>query len=324
MEKVRFGIIGAGTIATKFALSAKVAQKAEVTSVASRSLEKAQQFAAQYNIPKAVGSYEELYQDKDVDAVYIATPHNLHKGNCLDAIAHGKHILCEKPLTLTKADAEEIYAKAAAKGVFIMEAMWTRFIPTMVKAKEWISEGRIGDIKLVSAAFGFNTPENPEGRLFNKALAGGALYDIGVYVLEFMQDFTRGKKLLGFKTLTLPTGTGVDGTDVMSFAYEGGTLAQLYCSIQCSVDQTGFVYGDKGYIKFSPYFFAPRKVELCVNREVVDSFEPTFNIGYEFEISHAAQCILDGKRTSDIMPPQDTIDCAAMFEALLADMGYTK
>lgn len=290
---------------------------------ASRSLEKAERFAEKFSIPKAYGSYEALLSDENIDAVYIATPHSLHKENCLAAIAHGKHILCEKPLVLTKADAEEVFAAAVQKGVFIMEAMWTRFIPTFIKVKEWVNAGRIGDVRLIQASFGFHAPENPDGRLLNKALAGGALYDLGVYLIEMTQEFTRGKHLAEIQSFSVPTATGVDGSDSIVFRYEDGTTAQLFCSLLCDVENAAILYGETGYIKLLPDFHHPRRVELYQNHRLIEVFEPEYHLGYEFEISHVAQCIAKGRLVSDIVPPQDTIDCEAMFETLLTKWGYT-
>ncbi|SDN66531.1 Gfo/Idh/MocA family protein [Acetanaerobacterium elongatum] len=323
MKKVRFGIIGTGGIAEKFAVSAAYVPEAEMVGAASRSLEKAQQFAQKFVIPKAYGSYEALLRDDEIDAVYIATPHSHHKENCLAAIAHGKHILCEKPLVLTKANAEQVFAAAAEKGLFIMEAMWTRFIPTFVKAKEWVNAGRIGDIRLIQASLGFHAPEDPNSRLLSKDLAGGALYDLGVYLFELTQEFTRGKRLAEVQSFSIPAATGVDGSDSIVFRHEDGTIAQLFCSLLCDVENTAILYGEKGYIKLLPDFHHPRRAELYQNYRLVETFEPEYHLGYEFEIRHAARCIAEGRLISDIIPPGDTIECEAMFEDLLFRWGYT-
>ncbi len=322
MDKIRFGIIGIGGIAEKFALSAPYAPEVEVIGAASRSLEKARGFAQKFGIPRAYGSYEALLCDKDIDAVYIATPHSHHKENCLAAIAHGKHVLCEKPLVLTKADAEEVFATAAEKGLFMMEAMWTRFIPAFIKAKEWASAGRIGDIRLMQANFGHRVPEDPAGRLLNKNLAGGALYDLGVYLIELTQEFMRGKRLVQVQSFSIPASTGVDGSDSIVLRYEDGAAAQLFCSLITDVENAATIYGETGYIKLLPEFYHPRRAELYQNRRLMEVFEPEYHLGYEFEISHAARCILDGRLVSDIIPPSDTIECEAMFQALLAEWGY--
>ena len=313
MKKLRFGIIATGGIAGKFARTAPLVDEIVLEAVASRAQEKANVFAQQYNIPKAYGSYEQLFADPDIDAVYIATPHNFHMQNCIDAARAGKHILCEKPMGLNRADNEAVFAEAKKNGVFVMEAMWTRFLPCMVKAREWVQDGKVGDVRFISALFGHDRPFDPQSRLYAPELAGGALYDLGVYNIEYILDFTKGKKIKESKSFYVNNEIGTDMAASMLLLFDDGAQAQLFCAFDCATNHASRVYGKQGQIVFDS-FFMPKRVELYVDGKLSDSFESSFESGFEYEIRHMADCIAQGLLNSPIMPPEDTLACADLFE----------
>ena len=182
---VRFGIIGLGAIAARFASVLNTVEGVELVSVASRDKEKAEAFANKFGAKKSYNTYDDLVKDNEVDVVYVALTHNFHFDAIKLCLNNKKAVMCEKPLAINKKDADELVALSKKLNVLLMEAMWTRFIPAFKKAKEWVKSGRIGDVKLVNASFCFNVPFDPENRLYNPKLAGGSLFDAGVYPIEF-------------------------------------------------------------------------------------------------------------------------------------------
>ena len=227
-KKVRWAILGAGKIAHKFAQDFTVLQGAALVGVAASDVERARAFAAQYNIPHAY-SYEDLYNSPDVDAVYIATTHNFHYAQCRRCLEAGKAVLCEKPITINDAEFKKLAALAKEKNVFLMEAMWMYFLPALQQAKAWLDAGRIGALKALQVDFGFAMPNDPDGRLYNPALAGGALLDIGVYAIAFA-NYAAGKNPDRIVASGVLTPTGVDETTGILLHY-GSLPASLFMSI---------------------------------------------------------------------------------------------
>jgi predicted dehydrogenase len=223
-NKVRWAILGAGHIATQFAHDFKTIKNADLVAVASSDLERAKVFAANYSIPHSL-TYNELYCSELVDAVYIATTHNFHFEHALACIQHGKAVLCEKPITINDTEFKKLAAFANEKHVFLMEAMWTYFLPAIKKAKDWIAEGRIGSVKLIQAGFSFLAQYNPSGRLFNPWMAGGALLDVGIYPIAFSQFFMN-RKPDDIKVSAIFGDTKVDEFIGMIFNY--GMFRQFY------------------------------------------------------------------------------------------------
>ena len=322
MNPIRFGIIGTGGIAHKFARTAPLVPEMTLLAAASRREDTAQRFAGEFGIPRAYGSYDAMLADPDIDAVYVATPHPMHKPCTLAAIAAGKHVLCEKPMALTAADAAEVFVAAREKGVFLMEAMWTRFIPTIELARRWIAEGRIGTLRYMTAAFGYNTPlTEPLHPIFSAEMAGGALYDVGVYAIEAALDFFAPRKPDGIQGMADFAPTGVDGVNAMLLHFEGGGIASLSSAVLCPTENIAVLYGSEGKIRLYPAFYAPETAELWVDDRCVESYRMTIESGFEYELRHMIGCIREGKLTSDRIPPEDTLECAEIFEALKRRFG---
>ena len=191
MEKIKWGIVGPGIIAHEFAHDFQFASHAELVAVASRSVERGADFAKKYGIKKVFSSYNDLYNDPDVDAIYVATPHTFHFENSRDAIDSGKAVLCEKPLTHNLQDTVALLDHAQKKGIYLMEGMWTYFLPVIRKAVEWVDAGRIGEVKHVKANFGYPSEFDPSRRYYDPELAGGCLLDMGCYTIAMAWLFLK-------------------------------------------------------------------------------------------------------------------------------------
>ncbi len=316
MKTIRFGIIGAGAIANKFCDAVKLVEHAVVTAVASSSGERARAFAEKNGIPAFYGSYEEMLRLADVDAVYIATTHNFHFENIKLCFAYGKHVLCEKAMVLTAADAREVFRLAEEKNLFCMEAMWSNFLPPVRKAREWILSGAIGEIQSVSAVIGFRGNGDPAGRLLNPALAGGAMYDIGVYPTEIV-SYLVGEPIrdcVGFWRAH-PV-TGVDERASFVLRYDSCDAA-IQCMLTAPAKEYTIVSGSEGAIEL-PFASGGWTVNRYDNRRaLVETFEDRFANGFTFEVEEVVRCIQAGKRTSATMPPSATIQCAEVFDRVL-------
>ncbi len=297
---VRWAILGAGKIAHKFAQDFKATQRGELVGVASTDNARAQAFALQYGIPNTY-SYEELYNSVDVDAVYIATPHNFHYEQSLQCITHGKAVLCEKPATVNDEEIKKLIVAATEKQVFFMEAMWTYFLPAFGKAKAWLDAGRIGTLKGIQADFGFAMPYNPEGRLFNPALAGGSLLDLGVYTMALAMYFA-GNDPQAVVASGVIGHTGVDETTAVVLKYDT-VLASLTTSVTMRLRNSALLLGDAGHIEI-PFFWKARSATLYNGEyEVLETFEDSRDTwGYNYEIQHATDAILAGEPESSIVP----------------------
>lgn len=318
--KIRFGIVGLGGIAARFAKVLNTAGGVELAAVASRDMSRSKAFAEKFGSKKAYGSYSELIADAEVDVVYVALTHNFHYEIVKECLNNKKAVICEKPFVLNKKDAEELSRLSKEKNVLLMEAMWTRFIPAFRKAREWVKSGKIGEVKLVSASFCFNMPFNPESRLYNPRLAGGSLYDAGVYPIEFTTGILgeNPSKVSGMATFSK---TGVDDFAVINMSFESGALASLSCGVTAAANRDARVCGTDGNIIVYD-FLGSRKCELYDNEnKLVESFAEDFDDGFIFQINHFRDLFISNKIESEIIPHRDTIACAEVFDELMNQWG---
>jgi predicted dehydrogenase len=319
-HKVRWGIIGTGHIAKKFAEGLLSLPDAELVAVGSRSQTSADDFAAWYGIPHRHATYAGLANDPDVDAVYIATPHPLHKDNSLLCLNAGKAVLCEKPFALNAAQAEEVVKLARAKQLFLMEAMWTRFLPVHVEVRELLAEDAIGDVRMLAADFGFRTEWNPNGRLLNPELGGGALLDVGIYPLALAsQVFGIPTRVTG---LAYVGATGVDEQVGIVLGYGQGQLAVLSAAVRTNSPQEALLMGTEGSIRIHAPFW--KSAALTISRtghddELVEL--PYSSNGYNYEAAEVIACLRAGKLESDIMPLDETLAIAKTMDQLRAQWG---
>ena len=312
-----FAIMGAGVIAVKFCNAIKMLTDVQVIAVASSTANKGESFALANGIPNFYNSYSEMLDRTDIDAVYIATTHNFHHQNTLLCIEKNKPFICEKPLTLTKKDALDIYTKAKAKNLFSMEAMWSRFLPSINKIKGWIDSGKLGQIELVTFMIGFKAAEDGESRIYSDKLAGGALYDIGVYPIEIITYLIQENLLEVKSVLRKAAISNVDRLDSLILKFDHCT-ASFNALVSANVNDSLCIYGTKGHVIMQ----SPLVADSCTfygDNEVVESYTTRADNGFEYQIQEVMDCIRGGKLESDRMPHKATIQCAEIFDACMAD-----
>ena len=300
MSTVRWGIVGTGGIAGAFAREFPHIENGAVAAVASRTQSRADRFAQEHGVDRAHASYDALYDDPEVDAVYVATPHSLHAENAADALRAGKAVLCEKPLTPTPDEASALIDVARETGGYLAEGMWTHFLPAVQTARQWVEDGRIGRLLHLKADFGYRHPYDPSSRLYDPDLAGGALLDMGVYPVAlawlFLQQHPTSLSVVGHRAPT-----GVDDDVTMRFDYPG-VVATLSTSFRCKLPNAAYVIGDEGTIQI-PDFFRAQSCSLFHGDEHVDHFEDDrTSLGFEYEVTAVSDDILQGRQQSDVVP----------------------
>jgi len=312
-DKVRWGIIGCGQIACMFAEALCELKDAELFAVGSRSLEKARSFGEKFGAERAYGSYAELAADNNIDVVYVATPHPFHMENTLLCIEAGRAVLCEKPLAVNAREAGRMIEAARAKGIFLMEAMWTRFIPAIVKLRQLLSDGVIGQVRMVQADFGYRFDFDPEHRVFNLELGGGALLDVGVYPVS-LASMVFGRQPETIAGLADIGKTGVDEQSAFVLRYPEGELAVLYCAVRTETPGEAVVIGTEGMIKVHYPFWRSKCLTIRRDGKEAEVFEVPFECNkFCFEAEHVQRCLREGKKQSDIMTLDESL---AIMEAM--------
>ncbi len=341
---VRWGILGTGWIANKFVEDLKTISGASVEAVGSRTIESAQMFAAQANIPLAYGSYEELVRDPNIDVIYVATPHTRHKQDCILCLEAGKAVLCEKPFAMNALEAREVMEVARSRQLFCMEAMWTRFLPLALEVRDIINRGEIGEICSLTADFGYPTEFDPNNRFFSLERGGGALLDRGVYLVSLAffllgaPNHTSGYAQIGR--------TGVDEQSVITLGYEQGAVAILSASLKSYGSNTATIIGTRGKICIADPFYKAEKISVThfsdqpivlssnvksesngIKEKIKDSLKKNAVFkrlkslkpssvtqktsfiqgnGYAYQAMEVVDCLTSGKIESSIMPLDET------------------
>ena len=319
LGKVNIGILGTGNIAAVMASTLESMKGVKLYAVASRKKVKAEVFAGRYGCKKAYGSYEELAADKKVDLVYIATPHSEHFSNAKMCIEYGKPVLCEKTFTANAAQAEELFRLADEKGVFITEAMWTRYMPMLTTIREVIGSGVIGEPRTLTANLGY-VIDHVE-RLKNPALAGGALLDVGVYPLNFALMIF-GNNIDKIVSSCTYTDTGVDEQNSITLQYFDGRVAHLNSSMNSLSDRIGIIYGTKGYLV----------VENINNFESISVYDSNYKkvgtykcpkkiSGYEYEVEASIRAIKGHQLECEEMPHSETVRVMKIMDGLRKEWG---
>jgi len=320
METIRWGIIGAGWIADVMATDFRFVRNSELVAIGSRDLEKARALTRKHRVPKAYGSYVELLDDPDIDVVYIATPHPHHRDIALAAIARGKAVLVEKSFTATHDGALEVVKAARDKGVFCMEAMWTRFLPAIAAAREVVAWGRIGDVLGVQGDLCAYREYDPTHRLFSPETGGGAIQDLGVYVLSFAQLFLGEAQSINCVGRRNPNGT--DAAAAISIGHTGGGLSALACGFDGHGPARMSIYGTKGWIEVEPRFHHPTTLSVHRSGVLPRIIEARMTgRGYAHEINEVSERVLAGDTESSIMPLNDTLEVMRVMEECLRQMG---
>jgi predicted dehydrogenase len=319
MQMIRWGIVGPGAIASGFAEAMAMVDDGEITAVASRSLERAEAFGERFGIPKRYGDARELADDPGVEVVYVATPHSRHEADVMTLLEAGKHVLCEKPFALNAPQARRMVESARRRGLFLMEAIWSRFLPAYKVLVDVIGEGRIGNPMLVEADFGFRVPVQPEHRHFNRELGGGALLDLGIYpvqlctlVLGPVTDVT------AFASIG---GTSVDEVTVALLRHAQGTLGVVKAALRVDLACTARIAGTEGAIDLPAFMHCPASLTVSsrAGTERIDaSFEGN---GLRFEIAEVNRCLADGVGESLVIPLDESIALAAVLDEIRAQIG---
>jgi predicted dehydrogenase len=257
-----------------------------------------------------------------VDAVYLATTHNFHYEQCLACLRSGKAVLCEKPITINDAQFKELAAVAKENGVFLMEALWTYFLPALQKAAEWLAQGKIGTLQRIQADFCFKMPFEPQGRLYNPELAGGALLDLGIYPIAFASYFTNRPPDAIIASGVLGR-TGVDESTAIILKYDT-VYATLFTSLLVQTLNKGFLFGDAGYIEMPDFWKASSAKLYTADHQLLETFEDQrTTIGYNFETQHVTDCLLQGEKESRIVPHAVSNHLQELMTEVRRQIGFT-
>lgn len=316
---IRWGILGCGKIAEKIVEDILSLEDATLIAVASRDQTKANEFGARYQVEKCYGTYLELVQDSNVDVVYIATIHPYHAETSLLCLAHGKHVMCEKPLAMNEQEVKSLIELAKSKKLFLMEAIWTRFFPVVKEAMSLIEGGEIGKVKSIEADFGFKA--NPKiTRLFDKKLGGGSLLDIGIYPL-FLCLIILGVPDRIDAEASFTFG-GVDESCRMKLNYDSGAEAVLNSTIAADTKTEAWIHGSEASIKLHRRFHNPSKLSVWKEDKIVDELTvPIDGNGYTYEISHVNDCLRKGLTESAILPHEISLSLIKMLDETRREIG---
>jgi len=323
MTKIRWGILACGKIAKKFAADLKLVDDGELIAVASRDIERAKQFATEFPTKHIFGSYEELVNCDEVDAIYVASPHSHHHEHTILCLNHGKAVLCEKAFAINQHQAKEMIDLARSKKVFLMEALWTRFLPHYLKVREMIAEGKLGTLKGVLANFGFKPPEPVSPRLFDPSLGGGSLLDIGIYPVFLAQSILGVPDSITAKMD--PAHTGVDEQCSIVFHYKNGMTANLFSTLASNLETDADIFGTNGRIRLTNRFYEPSATiqyypDIITSRTIIPvEKEPGW--GYQHEIRHVNVCLQKGLTESPVWSLDDTFNLMQTLDLIRGEMG---
>ncbi len=310
-----FGIIGAGNIAHKFIEAVRMTKNADVTAVASKSLERARDWAEKEGLSRYYDSYETLLADPDIDIIYIATLSNAHYDNIKACLEAGKHVICEKPMTQTAFQVQEVITLAREKQLFLMEGMWSRFLPKSLRVRRWIQEGRIGELHLMQANIGWKADKTYNKRLFYPELGGGSLYDIGIYPMELLPYYA-DQKITQMQFLKKDYSTGVDDIVSLNLQLER-CIANIQCSFTTKMPEDAYLYGSDGYIHIPKIHFGNRARLYDLEDRLVEDFHEGLDNGFYYEVCEVISCIEKGQTESSICPLNMTYDNAKLFDHVL-------
>lgn len=319
-QPIRWGILGTGNIAKLFATGLGSAPGAILAAVGSRTQEKADEFGDRFGIPRRHASYEALAADPDLDVIYVSTPHTLHRDATILCLAGGKAVLCEKPFALNAGQAAAMIDTARSRGLFLMEAMWSRYYPAMARARELLAAGVIGEPRILQADLGFRARVNPQGRLFDPALGGGALLDIGVYPVSLASMvFGTPSDIASQATMGE---TGVDEQNAILLRYPGGQLAVLSSAIRTNTPHEATIMGTEGVLRIGQDWHKSTWVGVTRPGQPEERTSlPIEGNGYNYEAIEVMDCLRAGKRESAIMPLDETLAIVRTLDAIRAQWG---
>lgn len=321
------GTIGWGILGTGFIAGLQTQDLNEngftVQAVGSRSADSSKAFAEQHGIATAHGSYEDLVADPLVDVVYIATPHPMHHANAMLALNAGKHVLVEKSFTMNAREAQDIVDLAESKGLVALEAMWTRFLPHMIRIRELIAEGAIGEVRKVVASHNQSLPQDPAHRLNDPALGGGALLDLGIYPVSFAFDILGTPARITASASM--TATGVDRQTAAIFEYDGGAQALLDCELDAASANRAMVLGTKGWIDIEHTWYNPVPFTVhAVDGSVVERYEQSVTSrGMQYQAAELERLVREGATAGTVLPPSETVAVMAAMDQIRQRIGLS-
>ena len=321
-KKMRWGILGTGSIAKSFARGLQDTPNAYLTAVGSRTQESADMFGELFSVPVRCPSYQDLAELTEIDAIYISTPHPFHKDNAIMCLEAGKPVLCEKPFAINSLEAEIMVRTARDNGVFLMEAMWSRYLPVMQQVRKWLDQGAIGEVRWVSADFGFRANMDPQSRLFNPELGGGALLDVGIYVTSFA-SFVLGPHPDKIHALAKLGDTGVDEQNTLLLGYDNGSMAVLTSAVRTATPQEARIVGTEGTISIESPFYKAEKAILTAGDHVEEIELIISGNGYNYEAEEVGNCLNRGLLESSTMPLDETIAIMRVLDDARAQWGLT-
>ena len=321
MTPIRWGILATGNIARKLAHDIDTMEDAVVAAVGSRSQAAANTFAEEFGVPHAYGSYDALIYDPNVDVIYVATPNHLHYQNTMACLRAGKPVLCEKPFALNARQAQEMIDYAERHNLFVMEAIWSRFIPAHRKLYELAWTGALGEIRAINAEFGFRAQFDPVSRLFDPSKGGGALLDLGVYALALaVKLLGTPDRVTGFAQLSA---TNVDEQVAIILGFPSGAVANITCAIRTQLSNDARIYGTKGRARLHEPFWRPNDLTTVIDGVEEHLTIPRQNWGYQHELEEVHRCLREGHTESPQMPHDDTLTIARIMDDLRRQWGVT-
>jgi predicted dehydrogenase len=318
-DTVRWGILGTGRIAADFATALRDTPGAVLAAVASRSQAGADEFGDRFDVPLRLPSYEALAACEDVDLVYIATPHALHAENALAMLGGGKGVLCEKPFALNRSQAEQVVALARAKRLFLMEAMWSRFMPGLLEARRIVASGELGSVSQAHADFGFAATAGPESRLFDPRLGGGALLDLGIYPLSLAAFLLGPVATVQAQAELGPT--GVDLQTVFTLRHRDGALTTGACSLKSRTPGLMTLSGSLGQLRLDAPFHRPPTLTVTTAAGTRTLATPYLGNGYVHEALEAQRCLREGSIESPLMPHDETLQIMGVLDEIRRQAG---
>lgn len=320
-----WGILGLGKIARKFAEDLKQLPHARLLAVASNSPERAAAFGAEFGATHVFHRYEDLAQCPDLDVVYIATPHPFHCENTLLCLENGRAVLCEKPFAMNLHQARQMVAAARRNRVFLMEALWTRFIPAIEQAFSWVAEGKIGHLHTIKSDLGFKMPFNPNSRLFNKNLGAGALLDLGIYPALLACSLFGKPDPENILAAAAFTPTDVDESCAFTFQYLGGKMALGHATLAANTSLGAHLYGTEGTIYLHPNWHHTQRLSISKYDGRAETWEehafPYEGNGYAYEAAHVMQCLDQQMLESDVVPINFSLDLIETLDTIRTKIG---
>ncbi|WP_420322404.1 Gfo/Idh/MocA family protein [Flagellimonas sp.] len=317
--EIRWGIIGPGNIAKKFTSDLKLVDSATVSAVASRNLERAKSFAAEFEIPNVFDSYDALFVSDTVDIVYIATPHNFHKDLAIKAMEHGKHVLCEKPLGVNRAEVEEIIAVAKQNSVFMMEGLWSRFNPSIERIKQLVDSREIGNVSYINADFAFyGLDRSEDSRVLNLDLASGSLLDIGIYPIFLAYMLLGMPEEIQALSNFHPNGTEIQTSMIFQYA---NAQAILYSGLTSNSKMEAKISGDKGEIIVPTRWHEADGYTLNTMEESINVDLPRTGNGFVHEILEVHDCLTNNRLESNLWSHQNSLDLISLMDLIRTKTG---